>query len=196
MEHDEAPPSHDPNSTNVQASAPASVPHQTAPSSSVPVEDDVMAISLAHHSGPSPGDPQNTATCSSADSYPSSSLKIPTSLCPELGSGARALLDQVYLPLILRSQIALFPQLRRAAPPMIHLPCNFLVSARIPIMSFRNVTAWIPPLSLPQGTLVVQPQNGRSTPSLIPLRGHVHRFNPRCRRHWIASHQNPIPFVL
>ncbi|KAG1806297.1 uncharacterized protein HD556DRAFT_1436269 [Suillus plorans] len=114
IEHDEALSSHDPNSANVQASAPASVPHQMVPSSSLPVEDVVMAISLAHHSGPSPADPQNIATCSSTDSYPSSSLKIPTSLCPEPGSGARVSLDQVYLPLILRSEIALFPQLRRA----------------------------------------------------------------------------------
>ncbi|KAG1896492.1 uncharacterized protein F5891DRAFT_1193079 [Suillus fuscotomentosus] len=73
-----------------------------------------MAISLAHHSGPSPADPQNIATCSSVDSYPSSSLKIPTSLYPKPGSGARVLLDQVYLPLISRLEIALFPQLRRA----------------------------------------------------------------------------------
>ncbi|KAG1879462.1 hypothetical protein C8R48DRAFT_685705 [Suillus tomentosus] len=91
MEHDEAPSSHDPNSTNVQASAPASVPHQMAPSSSLPVEDVAMAISLAHHSGPSPADPQNTATCSSANSYPSSSLKIPTLSMPGTWFGRQGL---------------------------------------------------------------------------------------------------------
>ncbi|KAG1735419.1 hypothetical protein EDB19DRAFT_1103027 [Suillus lakei] len=86
MEHDEALSPHDPHSANGQTSATASVPCQMAASPSIPVEDIEMTTSLAYrsiNSGPSPADSQNIATCSSADSHPSSSLlNMPTLSMP------------------------------------------------------------------------------------------------------------------
>ncbi|KAG1768087.1 hypothetical protein EV702DRAFT_1050106 [Suillus placidus] len=77
MKHEEALSPHYPHSANVQTSTPASVSHQMAPSPSIPMDDIESTTSSAHHSAyprSSPADPQNIATCSSADSHPSSSL--------------------------------------------------------------------------------------------------------------------------
>ncbi|KAG1877482.1 hypothetical protein F4604DRAFT_2002706 [Suillus subluteus] len=93
MEYDGALSPHDPNPANVQTLTPASVPHQMAPLSSIPVEDIEMTTSLARHSansGLSSADPQNIATSSSADSYPLL-LKIPTLSMPGTWFGRQGL---------------------------------------------------------------------------------------------------------
>lgn len=77
MKQDEALSPHYPHSANVQTSTPASVSQQLAPSPSIPMEDIESTTTSAYHSAnseSSPADPQNIATCSSADSHPSSSL--------------------------------------------------------------------------------------------------------------------------
>lgn len=93
MEHDEAPSPRDPNSANVRTSTPVSVPHQIAPSRSVPVEDIEMTTSLARqsaNSGLSPADPQNIATRSSTNSH-SSLPKISTLSMPGTWFGRQGL---------------------------------------------------------------------------------------------------------
>jgi len=93
MEHDEALSPHDPSSANVRTPNHASIPHQIAPLPSIPIEDIEMTTSIARHvanSGLFPADPQNIATCSSADSHPSL-LKIPTLSMPGTWFGRQGL---------------------------------------------------------------------------------------------------------
>lgn len=119
MEHDEALFPHDPNSTNVQTSTPASVPHQIAPLSSIPVEDIEMTTSLARHSansGLSHAYSQNIVTCSSADSHPSLP-KTPTLSMPGTWFGRQGLTRPGILNVDFAVGNGIIPAASSSSPP-------------------------------------------------------------------------------
>ncbi|KAG2105088.1 uncharacterized protein F5147DRAFT_703117 [Suillus discolor] len=148
MEHDEALFSHDPNSANVQASVPGS----------------------------------NISTCSSADSYPSSLLKIPTLSMPGTWFGHQGLTRPGILMIDFAVGDRIIPAASSSSSPNVAFTVQLSCFRKDPhhelqegdsldttLDKIRSVGGDWPAT----GTLVVQPQNGRSTPSLIPLRGHT-----------------------